>query len=220
MIHHMDHAPEPLNMDTWPRQQHFHHFRRVPCTYSMTFEIDVTAFVAALRQSPRKSYIAQVWALATIVNRHDEFKMCLTEEGTPAVWPVVHPAFTVFNPELETFAGVFAEYDPDFGAFHDVAAPLLAKHSQATEFVPQGFRPPNAFDISSIPWASFTAFNLNIDNDWDHLSPIFTLGRYIEREGRVRLPVAAQVHHAVADGFHVTRLINELETLVQDTSWL
>lgn len=215
-------APAPIDLSTWPRAQHFAHYRdRVPCTYSMTVEVDVTGFTAALRRSPRKSYIAQVWALATVVNRREEFRMCLTGAGDPAVWPVVHPAFTVFNAERETFACVWTPYDPDFGAFHDVAAPLLAEHGRATDFFPQGAPPPNAFDVSSLPWASFTGFNLNIGGGWDHLAPIFTLGRYTEREGRTLLPLSVQIHHAAADGFHTARLVNELEELMAEPSeWL
>ncbi|MFI9595488.1 chloramphenicol acetyltransferase [Nonomuraea sp. NPDC052265] len=213
-------APTPIDLDTWPRRQHFEHYRQVPCTYSITVELDVTAFTAALSRSRRKSYIAQVWALATVVNRHDEFRMCLTASGGPAVRPVAHPAFTVFNPERETFACVWAPYDPGFGAFHDVAAPLLAEHSGATEFFPQGAPPDNTFDVSSLPWASFTGFNLNIGGSWDHLAPIFTLGRYTERDGRVLLPLALQIHHAAADGFHSARLVNELQDLLSDLTWL
>ncbi|MGW4372586.1 type A chloramphenicol O-acetyltransferase [Streptomyces albidoflavus] len=214
-------TPTPIDLDTWPRRQHFDHYRRrVPCTYAMTVEVDVTTFAAALRRSPRKSYLAQVWALATVVNRHEEFRMCLTDSGDPAVWPVVHPAFTVFNPERETFACVWAPYDPDFGTFHDTAAPLLAEHSRATDFFPQGDPPPNTFDVSSLPWASFTGFTLNIRDGWDHLAPIFTLGRYTEREARLLLPLSVQIHHAAADGFHTARLTNDLQTLLAAPTWL
>ncbi|MGW8943031.1 type A chloramphenicol O-acetyltransferase [Streptomyces koyangensis] len=214
-------TPAPIDLDTWPRRQHFDHYRRrVPCTYAMTVEVDVTTFAAALRRSPRKSYLAQVWALATVVNRHQEFRMCLTDSGDPAVWPVVHPAFTVFNPERETFACVWAPYDPDFGTFHDTAAPLLAEHSRATDFFPQGDPPPNTFDVSSLPWASFTGFTLDIRDGWDHLAPIFTLGRYTEREARLLLPLSVQIHHAAADGFHTARLTNDLQTLLAAPTWL
>ncbi|MFI1309534.1 type A chloramphenicol O-acetyltransferase [Streptomyces albidoflavus] len=214
-------TPTPIDLDTWPRRQHFDHYRRrVPCTYAMTVEVDVTTFAAALRRSPRKSYLAQVWALATVVNRHEEFRMCLTDSGDPAVWPVVHPAFTVFNPQRETFACVWAPYDPDFGTFHDAAAPLLAEHSRATDFFPQGNPPPNTFDVSSLPWASFTGFTLDIRDGWDHLAPIFTLGRYTEREARLLLPLSVQIHHAAADGFHTARLTNDLQTLLADPTWL
>ncbi len=214
-------TPVPIDLGTWPRRQHFAHYRRrVPCAYAMTVEVDVTAFAAALRRSPRKSYLAQIWALATVVNRHEEFRMCLTASGDPAVWPVVHPAFTVFNPARETFACVWAPYDPDFGRFHDTAAPLLAEHSRATDFFPQGEPPPDTFDVSSLPWASFTGFTLDIRDNGDHLAPIFTLGRYTARDTRLLLPLAVQIHHAAADGFHTARLTDELQTLLADPTWL
>ncbi|MFD6177966.1 MULTISPECIES: type A chloramphenicol O-acetyltransferase [unclassified Isoptericola] len=210
----------PVDLATWPRRQHFEHYRASPCTYAMTVDLDVTAFAAALRASSRKTYVAQVWALATVVNRHDEFRMCLDADGAPAVWPTVHPAFTVFNATRETFACVWAPYDADFGTFHDTAATLLTEHSRAADLFPQGAPPPNSFDVSSLPWASFTGFTLNIRDAWDHLAPIVTLGRYVEREGRVLLPLAVQIHHAAADGFHTARLVSELQELFADPSWV
>lgn len=214
-------GPEAIDLDSWPRREHFNHYlEAVPCTYALTVELDVTAFTVALHGSARKTYIAQIWALASIVNRHAEFRMCLTGSGEPAVWPQLDPAFTVFNEERETFAVVWTPYTPDFGVFHEAAAALLAKHRLATVFFPQGEQPVNTFDVSSLPWASFTGFTLQTRNGGDHFLPIFTLGRYVQRNGNTFLPVAVQVHHAVADGFHTSRLLNELQALLADPSWV
>ncbi|RKW70929.1 type A chloramphenicol O-acetyltransferase [Galactobacter caseinivorans] len=213
--------PTPIDLSTWPRREHFEHYRTaVPCSYALTVELDVTEFAEALRRSPRKSYVAQIWALATVVNRHDEFRMSINTAGEVGVWPVLHPAFTVFNPDRETFASVWTPYSTDFSTFHDAAADTLAMHRTATAFFPQGPPPANAFDVSSLPWTSFTGFNLNIAGSEDHLLPIFTLGRYVRREGRTLLPVAAQIHHAAADGFHASRLLNELQELFANPSWI
>lgn len=211
----------PIDLATWPRREHFEHYRdRVPCTYAVTVEVDVTDMVVALRDSERKTYIAQVWALASIVNRHAEFRMTLTDDGEPAVWDVLHPAFTVFNPERETFACVWSAFDSDFARFHDAAAPLLETHRTATSFFPQGDAPSNIFDVSSLPWTQFTGFALQIDGGSNHLLPIFTLGRYFERDGRTFLPLAIQMHHAAADGFHTARLVEEFTALVGDPTWI
>jgi len=213
--------PDPIDVTAWNRRETFEHYRhRVPCTYAITVEIDVTTFAAALRRSSRKTYVAQIWAIATVVNRHREFRMAETDAGEPAVWPAVHPAFTVFNAERETFAAVWAPYDADFARFHDAAADVLAAGASATTMFPQGELPTDVFDISSLPWTSFTGFTLNIDGGSNHLLPIFTLGRYVERDGRTMLPLAVQIHHAAADGFHTARLVRELEELVADPSWL
>lgn len=214
-------SPTPIDLATWPRRPHFEYYRAaVACTYAMTVEIDVTEAVPALRAAGRNAYLAQVWALASVVNAHEEFRMCLTADGAPAVWDVVHPSFTIFNAARETFSSVSCAFDPDFAAFHDAATAIVAEHRGAEVVFPQGAPPANSFDVSSLPWASFTGFQLNIRDAWDHLAPIFTLGRYAERDGRLFLPLAIQVHHAAVDGFHASRLVNELQALFAEPGWV
>lgn len=214
-------APQPIDLATWPRRQYFaHYLRAVPCTYAITVEVDATEFAAAVRRTGRRTYISQIWALARLVNRHDEFRMTLDGADAPAVWGRTHPSFTIFNTERETFASVWTHFDPDYAAFHDAAARVIAEHAGSTELFPQGAPPPNSFDVSSLPWTSFTGFTLNIDGGSRHLAPIFTLGRYVVREGRVLLPLAVQIHHAVADGFHTARLIEEFRGLLADPVWV
>ena len=214
-------SPRRIDLRTWPRREIFEHYRqRVPCTFAMTVELDATALVDALARSSRKTYVAQVWALATVVNRHEAFRTTLTSDGAPARWDVVHPAFTVLNPERETFASVWARYDPDFAVFHDAAAAVLAEHRAATRLFPQDDMPANTFDVSSLPWTSFTGFTLGVRDGWDHLAPIFTIGRQVVREGRTMLPLALQVHHAAADGYHAGRLLEDLQGLLSTPDWL
>ncbi|WP_313408455.1 CatA-like O-acetyltransferase [Aeromicrobium sp.] len=213
--------PTLIDLESWPRREHFEHYlRTVPCDYAITTEIDVTAAVSALRRAYRKTYPAQIWALAAAVNRHEEFRMTLDPDGRPAVWPRVDPAFTVFNPERETFACVTAPFDEDFARFHDTVVELLETHRDSTTMFPQGPLPPHCFDVSGVPWTSFTGFTLQIRDGGDHLLPIFTMGRRVKRDDRILLPLAIQVHHAAADGFHTGRLLSEIRALAGNPSWL
>lgn len=213
--------PEPIDLETWTRREAFEHYtQRVPCTYAITVDIDVTELVAALRAAGRKTYLAQIWAIADAVNRHREFRMAVAEDGAPATWPVVHPAFTVFNRDRETFAVVWSPYDADFAAFHDSASQLLAEASSADTMFPRGELPPAVFDVSSLPWTSFTGFSLQIDGGSRHLLPIFTIGRHVERDARILMPLAVQVHHAAADGFHTARLIDDIRQLMAEPGWV
>lgn len=210
-----------IDRTTWNRAALYDHYsQRSRASYAITVELPVTRFVAHLAEAGRKTYPAQIWALATVVNRHPEFRMALDGDGEPAVWDVVDPAWTVFNPERETFASVWSPYDPDFGAFHGQVVSQLAEHRHTTELFPQGDRPAHVFDVSSLPWTSFTGFTLAIEGGWDHLAPIFTLGRYVERAGETFLPLALQIHHAAADGFHASRFLGDLQELLDDPSWL
>lgn len=211
----------PIDLDSWPRREAFEHYRgRVPCTYAITVDLDVTATVDALRRARRKTYLAQIWALSAIVNRREEFRMTLDDHGAPATWDTLHPAFTVFNAERETFASVWSPYREDFAAFHDEAAEVLAHHRTATAMFPQTDMPDNVFDVSSLPWTSFTGFSLQIRDGWEHLRPIFTIGRHHEVQGRTLMPLSIQIHHAAADGFHTARLVTDLQKVFDEPAWV
>lgn len=67
--------------------------------------------------------------------------------------------------------------------------------------------------MSMLPWASFEGFNLNTA-DFRYLIPIFTLGKFCEDGGRVLMPVAVQVHHAVCDGYHTCSFLEGLQNAV------
>lgn len=211
----------PIDVTHWARREHFAHYRgRVPCSWEMTVEVDVTAFVERVRAVEVRTYPAQVWAIASVVNRHDEFRMQLLPDGAPAVWEVVHPEFTVFHPGTETFSALVVPYDADFRTFHDDAVQTMTEYADDTAMFPQRDRPENTFDVSSLPWTAFTGFALHIRDVADHLLPIITLGRYREAAGRTLMPVALQVNHAAADGFHASRLVTELGDLFSAPDWI
>lgn len=212
----------PIDMSGWPRRELFEHYRhRRPTYFAITVDLDVTELDRRLHAHGRRTYPAHIWAIATVVNAHEEFRMHLDEDGHPGIWDAVDPSFTVFNPERESFANVWSPYDPDFRTFHDHASALISEHSEARTPFPQGFPPPsNLFDISSLPWTTFTSFTLHVENGWEHVAPVFTLGRYTTRGGRLVMPVALQIHHAAADGFHTSRLLEELADLVAEPDWV
>lgn len=209
-----------IDLDTWPRREHFAQYRREPCAWELTVDVDVTAFVAAVRAAGVKTYPSQIWAISTVVNRHAEFRMQLTPDGQPAVWDVVHPTFTVFHPDTETFSVLVVEHDDDPRAFHDAVVTTTATYRDDHRMFPQGTGRTDTFDVSTLPRTSFTGFALHLTGAEDHLLPIVTLGRYRQQGGRTFMPLALRIDHAAVDGFHASRFVTELEELFADPSWL
>ena len=80
--------------------------------------------------------------------------------------------------------------------------------------MPKPNPPENTFPVSMLPWATFEGFNLNLQNGYRYLLPIFTLGRVFTENGRRLMPLAAQVHHGVCDGFHLCRFVREVQELL------
>ena len=53
--------------------------------------------------------------------------------------------------------------------------------------------------------------NINVFDEGKFLLPVFTMGKYFERDGKRFLPLAIQVHHAVCDGYHVGMFVERLQ---------
>ena len=151
-----------------------------------------------------------LWLLTRTVNKMPEFRTSFTEDGL-GYYSEMHPAYTVFNRDTKTFSGIWTAYQPDYPSFLHGYEEDAGKYSFTTQYEPKPGRPANSFDVSMVPWFSFTAFNLNVFGDGTYLLPIFTMGKTFEENEKTMLPLAIQVHHAVCDGYHVGKFIETLQ---------
>ena len=110
---------------------------------------------------------------------------------------------TPFDTDLETFHRRFLEDRRRYAALD---------HFDLTDV------PPNTFDVSCLPWVRYRSFDMHIFDSGTYLAPVVTWGKY-EREGaRTVLPVSLNIHHAVADGFHLSRFFLELQEMLDTTA--
>lgn len=190
-----------------------HYFSQVPCTYSAVFQLDITR----LRQQGQKLYPTMLYHIATEVNLHEEFRTALDGAGQLGIYDRMHPCYTIFHKESETFSNLWTEYTPDYEAFCEAYRLDMAQYGRNPGMEAKPGTPENTFPVSMLPWASFEGFNLNLQKGYDYLLPIFTMGRYQETGGKTLLPLAVQVHHAVCDGFHLCRFVNGLQARLDGT---
>lgn len=202
-----------IDKQSWSRREYFDHYHSaVPCTYSMSLRLDISAVL----ESGVKLYPAMLYALATVVNRHAEFRTAINESGDVGIFSDMLPCYTVFHRESETFSNIWTEYKPRFSDFLRAYQLDIERYGHVQGFEGKPGTPPNSFPVSMIPWTSFDGFNLNLQKGFDYLLPIFTMGKYYEDGRRRLLPLAIQVHHAVCDGFHVCRFATELQELLNE----
>ncbi|MCI5927644.1 MAG: type A chloramphenicol O-acetyltransferase [Pseudoflavonifractor capillosus] len=202
---------ERIQLDGWARREHFEHYRsQVPCTYSMTTKLDITALVEA----KARLYPAMLYLLTRAVNRFPEFRMDFDSEGKLGVYSEMHPCYTIFHRDSETFSNLWTEYTEDYQVFFRAYERDLEQFGGNKSMMAKPGVPANTFPVSMIPWESFDGFNLNLEKGYGYLLPIFTMGRYSENNGRYLLPLSIQVNHAVCDGFHVCRFISALREMI------
>ena len=203
-----------IEVENWNRKDSFFHYiNEIPCTYSMTVNIDVTNLLAYTKANNFKFFPSILYAISNIVNKHKEFRMDIGRDGEIGYYSVSNPCFTVFHSETETITDVWTEYTNNFFEFLTLYDEDMKLYSN----IKAGSKPfegSNIFNVSCIPWTSFTGFNLNLQKGYDYLLPIFTLGKYFSDGNKFLLPLAIQVHHAVCDGFHLARFVNDLQVFL------
>lgn len=158
-----------------------------------------------------------LYCLATIVNRYREFKTAINQAGVLGVYDEMTPSYAIFCEDTESFCELWTPYVAGVEAFCAAYAEDVRRYgggSGKTAGKPNA--PENVFTVSMMPWASFEGFNLNLQKGYDYLKPIFTMGKYYEEGQKILLPLAIQVHHAVCDGFHICRFVNELQELINN----
>ncbi len=200
-----------IDMQNWNRKSGFnHYFNNVPCTYSMTVNLNITNFLKIVSARNKKFFPMMLYVLSQIVNAHKEFRMDIDEDNNVGYYDYSNPCYTVFHSETETITNLWTEHTTDLEMFIKSHNDDMSKYKDDS----QNSKPlvgKNYFNVSCIPWTSFTGFNLNLQKGYDYLPPIFTIGKYFPDGDKMMLPLAIQVHHAVCDGFHLSRFVNELQ---------
>lgn len=203
----------PVDLSCWARKEHFEVFQTfAQSTFNQTVLLDITALLKHIKEVGWKFYPTIIFLLSKVVNRHTEFRMAI-KDNELVIWNEVHPSYTIFHNETETFSSLWSHYDGNIHHFQHVYAEDMARYGNNLSYWPKGESLENIFFVSAIPWVSFTSFNINVANMQNFFSPMFTIGKYYNQDGKVMLPLAIQVHHSVCDGFHVARLINELQEI-------
>ena len=200
-----------IDLQTWNRKESYsHYFHAVPCTYSMTINLDITKFIKQIKEDRLKLFPTILYGISHTVNNHKEFRMDMDEEKNIGYYSLLNPCYSVFHAETETITNVWTEYNADFDLFMQNYKIDMLKY-QNDFSISKPLSGKNHFNVSCIPWSSFTSFNLNLQQGYDYLLPIFTLGKFFPSDEKTLLPLAIQVHHAVCDGFHLSRFVNELQ---------
>ena len=201
-----------IDTSSWKRKPYFdHYFNQIRCTYSITVNIDITNALSFKDRNKVKLYPLLIYVISKAGNKYEEFRTAINDRGEIGVWETLSPCYTVFHKDSESFSNIWTEWNDDLNLFLSNFEQDSKRFGQIDRIDAKPNTPANVFPISSLPWTTFTGFNLNIFADGTYLLPIFTYGKYFKDGNRYLIPLSIQVHHAVCDGFHVSRLINEIQ---------
>ena len=203
----------PIDMNTWPRREHFHYFAHMaPTGYSLTAEVDVTRLRAALKRRELKFYPAYLWLVTHSLNAQEAFRLA-EKEGVLGVYDTLTPLYAVFHRDDKTFSMQWTAFDEDFAAFYRGWIRDQERYGENHGFLARrdALPPENAYTVSCMPWVSFRHFAVHSYDSKAYYFPSVEAGRFEEWDGRTILPLSITCHHAATDGWHVKGFLEQLQ---------
>ena len=204
-----------LDLDAWPRRAQYEFFRGFESPFfNICTEIPVGATLDWCREREQSFALACWFLCQRAVNLIEPFRYRLRDER---VWvhDRVRVATTSLNPD-ETFRFNHFAHQKTFSSFLAEAKRVLAGTQQDV----MDARPEDDATIygSTLPWIRFTSVaHARQGGDGDSV-PKIAFGKYGESATGVSMPVSVEVHHALMDGLHVARFLEQIEQDFADPS--
>jgi chloramphenicol O-acetyltransferase type A len=197
-----------IDLATWPRREHFAFFSQFEEPFfGLVADVDITAARAEARRlgvSFFRYYLYQALAAANAVA---EFRDRI-EQGQVYRYDQVHASATIGRPD-HTFGFSFLEYQPSLAEFLATADPEIAAVQQATGLgLGERTGRPDVLHCSAIPWVRFTGLTHARSFTHPDSAPKISFGQAYDHGAGQRMAVAVNVHHALADGYHVGQFLD------------
>ena len=207
-----------IDLATWPRREQYELYRDLAFPYfSMTADVDVTELRGLVRRLGESFTSAFSYAVARAANDVPEFRQRMhrrdREPDEIREFAIVHPSITVLG-DGGQFRFCVRPYPEDFDAFREQALPRIEEAKKAPSLWVVPDREDFLF-MTSIPWSRFTAMTHPVPLDPACSVPRIAWGKFQEDpDGRTRMPLNVQAHHAMIDGLHLGRFYARLQEIL------
>ncbi len=207
-----------LDLESWSRRTQYLFFKEFEQPFfNICAEIDVSAVRAWCREH-KQPFAMACWYLCQCgINAVAPFRYRLRGDK---VW--VHERVSISTTVLEgdeTLRFCYFPYEESFGDFVVSARAVMADSAGGDI----GDQPDTDSVIhgSVLPWVRFTSVSHARQPSSGDSVPKIMFGRYAEEGERVMMPMSVEVHHALMDGLHVSRLFAWMEeAMASPEVWL
>ena len=201
----------PILVDDWDRKNYFYYFTKMlPTGFTLSVEIDITNTYQLIKEQDRKFFPAYLFVTSKLIAEQQEFRIA-DLNGQLGYYEVLHPSYACFHQDDKTMSNMWTEYVPSFEMFYHNYIQDQIKYSNNHGILAKPDMPPlNSCMIGMLPWIQFTSYSPIPYASGNQYFPVIQAGKFFEMEGRKKMPLSIMVHHAVADGYHVSKFLEKL----------
>lgn len=200
-----------IDMASWNRREHYEFFSALDESFhGIVAEVDCSWAYRHCKQNSISFFLYYLHQTLRAVNQTAALRYRI--EGKQVVdYQTIHANATIMRPD-HSFAFCPIDYHPDFEAFC-----LHASAAMQTVIAAEGLcfnaacQREDAIHFSAMPWINFTGITHARQHNGPDSVPKISVGKCLERDGKMRMPVASFVHHGLADAYHVHQFLQTLE---------
>lgn len=202
----------PVDLNSWSRRDYFYYFTKMmPTGFNVNVDVDITATYDAVRAADYHFFPAYLYLVTKVIQGQPEFMMVM-QDGRLAQFTELTPSYSLFHDDDHSISGMWTDYNSDFQVFYQNYLDDVTAYQHQQGAVGKPNQPENAYMINMMPWLHFNSYTPLVFNGLPNFLPTVEAGKYEIKNGWRIMPVSFTIHHAVADGYHVSRFFDRLQT--------
>lgn len=202
---------QPVDLASWNRREHFEFFSRFEEPFfGLVANINCTPALAEAKRLGVPFFLYYLYQALQAVNQVEALRYRI-EEGEVYCYDRIHASATIGRPN-HTFGFSFIELHNDLGAFVQAATAEIAavQASEGLRLSPATAR-LDVIHFSAIPWVRFTGLTHARSFTHPDSIPKISIGQTYTEDAATLIPVSVNVHHGLADGYHVGLFLAEFQ---------
>lgn len=206
-----------IDLETWKRKEHFNFFYKADYPqYNVCMDIDVSNFLKYIKKEGISFYYTMIFSVIHVVNTIENLRYRI-RDGKVILHDEVHPSFTDMSKDdnEDLFKVVTLEMKDNIIDFVKYAKEVSENQQYYFELGKPAGRDDLVY-ITCLPWISFTHISHTVTLNKDDSVPRISWGKYYKQGDKTLLPFSVQVHHALADGYHVAMYLKKLQAFIDE----
>lgn len=196
-----------LDLAHWNRREHFEFFSAFEEPFfGLVAAVDCTGAQAEARRLGVPFFLYYLYHSLQAANQVEAFRYRIAD-GQVDCYDRVHASATIGRPD-HTFGFSFIEQQEELADFVRAATAEIAavQASQGLRLTDTTGR-PDVIHCSALPWVRFSGLTHARSFRHPDSAPKISFGQLYAEGAATLMPVAVNVHHALADGYHVGQFL-------------
>ena len=200
-----------IDLARWNRKEHFELFTQYEEPFfGIVTGVDCTEAFHKAKEQKRSFFASYLHKSLMALNEIENFHYRIID-GQVVFFDEIHATQTIAR-EDGTFAFSFVKYTKELTLFESMLKEEInSVHASTGLRINNDTARQDVIHYSSIPWVQFSglthARNLKIEDS----IPKIVFGKAVEHEGRYKMAVALNAHHALMDGLHAAQFFERFQ---------